>query len=107
MQRAALDQHRADRAAAPVELGLDHHAFGGAVRIGLELEHLGLQRDRLEQLVEAGLLERRDLHLQRVAAELSTTISWLSSSVRTCCGSAPGLSILLIATIIGTPAALA
>ena len=30
MQRAALDQHGRDRAAAAVELGLDHGAFGGA-----------------------------------------------------------------------------
>ena len=37
----------------------------------------------------------------------STTTSWLSSWVRTRFGSAPGLSTLLIATIIGTPAALA
>ena len=41
----------------------------GAVGIGGELEHLGLQRDRLEQLVEAGLLQRRDLDLERVAAQ--------------------------------------
>ena len=41
----------------------------GAIRIGGELEHLGLQRDRLEQLVEAGLLQRRDFDLERIAAE--------------------------------------
>ena len=35
----------------------------------------------------------------------STTISWLRSSVLTRVGSAPCLSILLIATMIGTPAA--
>ncbi len=38
---------------------------------------------------------------------LSTTISCCSRSVRTRLGSAPGLSILLMATMIGTPAALA
>ena len=38
---------------------------------------------------------------------LSTTISCCSRAVRTRLGSAPGLSILLMATIIGTPAALA
>ena len=37
----------------------------------------------------------------------STTISWLSSSWRTRPGLASGLSILLMATMIGTPAALA
>ncbi len=37
----------------------------------------------------------------------STTMSWLSSSWRTRSGLAPGLSILLMATMIGAPAALA
>ena len=49
VQRAALDQHGRDRAAAAIELRLDHGAFGGAVRIGLEVEDFGLQRDGLEQ----------------------------------------------------------
>src|SRR6185503_20913107 len=39
LERAALDQHRRHRTAALVEPGLDHHAVGGAVGIGLELEH--------------------------------------------------------------------
>ena len=69
MQRAALDQRRADGPASALELGLDDHAFGGALGIGGELEHLGLQRDRFKQLVETDLLQRRDLDLERVAAE--------------------------------------
>ena len=69
MQRAALDERGADGAAAALELGLDDDAFGGAVGIGRELQHLGLQRDGLEQLVEAGLLQGRDLDLERIAAE--------------------------------------
>src|SRR5262245_204312 len=68
-KRAALDQSRADRTAAPFELRLDDDAFGGTVGIGGKLEQLGLQQDRLEQLVEAGLLQRRDLDFERVAAE--------------------------------------
>ena len=43
-ERAALDQHGRERAAALVELGLDHRAFGGAVGVGLELEDFGLER---------------------------------------------------------------
>ena len=35
LQRAALDQHGGDRAAAAFELGFEHDAFGGAVGIGL------------------------------------------------------------------------
>ena len=52
LQRAALDQHGRDRAAARIELGLDHDAVGGAVGIGLEVEQLGLQQDRFLELVE-------------------------------------------------------
>ena len=66
-QRAALHQHGADRAAAALELGLDDDALGGAVRVGLQVQQLGLQEDGLEQLVEAGLLERGDLDLERLA----------------------------------------
>ena len=69
VQRAALNQRRADRPAAALELGFDDHAFRGAVRIGGQLQHFGLKRDRLQQLVEAGPLQRRDLDLQRIAAE--------------------------------------
>ena len=55
LQRAALDQHGRDGAAAAIELGLDHDAFGRTVGIGLEVEDFGLQQDGLLELVEAGL----------------------------------------------------
>ncbi len=60
LQGAALHQHGGDGAAALVELGLDHRAFGAAFRIGLEVEDFGLQQDRLFQLVEIGALGGRD-----------------------------------------------
>ncbi len=69
LQRAALDEHRGHRAAALVELGFDHRALGRAMGIGLEVEHFGLQQDRLFQLVEAGALERRHFDREHVAAE--------------------------------------
>ena len=102
-----LDQDGGDRAAALVELGLDDDAFGGAVGIGLEVEHFGLQQDRLEQLVEIGALGRRDLDVEHVAAHRFDEDLVLQQL-----GAHPlriglGLSILLIATMIGTPAALA
>ncbi len=108
LQRAALHEHGADRAAAALELGLDHDAFGGAVGVGLELEQLGLQEDRLEQLVEVGPLHRRDLDLERLARHALDDDLVLQRARcargwdRRC-----GLSILLMATMIGTPAALA
>ena len=44
-------------------------AFGGALGVGLEVEHFRLQRDRVEQLVEIELLLRRHLDFKRLAAE--------------------------------------
>ena len=69
MQRAALDQHGRDRAAAAIELGFDHGAFGRAVRIGLEVEKFGLQPDGFEQLVEIDLLGGGHFDVEHVAAE--------------------------------------
>ena len=69
MQRAALDQHGRDRSAAAVELRLDDGAFGRPVRIGLEVENFRLQPDGFEQPVEIGLLGRRHLDVEHVAAE--------------------------------------
>ena len=53
LQRAALDEHGDDRAAARIELGLDHGAGGLGVRVGGELLDLGHQQQALEQVVEA------------------------------------------------------
>ena len=69
LERAALHQHGRDRAAAAIELGFDHGAFGRAIRIGLEVENFGLQPDGLEQLLEIHLLGRRHLDIEHVAAE--------------------------------------
>ena len=69
-QRAALDEHGRKRAAALVELGFDDRAFGGAVGIGLEFEDFGLQLDGFEQLVEVGLLGRRNFDVLDLAAHV-------------------------------------
>ena len=69
-QRAALHQHRRHHAAAPVELGLDDRAVRLAVRVGPEIEQLGLELHRLDQLVEVGALDGAHRHRQDVAAEL-------------------------------------
>ena len=107
LQRAALHQHRRDRAAAALELGLEHDALGRAVRVGLQIEQLGLQQDRFLQLVEVGLLERRDLDIEHLAAELLDDELVLQQFLAHPLGLASGRSILLMATMIGTSAALA
>ena len=53
-----------------IELGLDHHALGITVGVGLELEDLGLELKDLDQLVEIGALGGADLDVQHVAAVL-------------------------------------
>ena len=68
-QGAALDQHGCDRAAAAIELGFDHRAFGGPARIGLQIENFSLQADGFEQLVEIGLLCGRYFDVEHVTAE--------------------------------------
>ncbi len=67
VQGAALHEHGADRSTPALQLGLDDDAFGGTVGIGLELEQLGLQQDRFQQPVDAGLLEGGNLDLERLA----------------------------------------
>ena len=69
IQRAALHQNRRDRAAAAVELGFEDDALGGALRVRLQVEQFGLQQDRFLQLVEIGLLQRRHLDVEHLAAE--------------------------------------
>ena len=108
LQRAALHQHGCDRTTAAIELGFDHGAFRRTLRIGLQIEQFGLQRDHLEQLVEIGLVLGRHLDVDDVAAErfdLHFVLQQLGTHALGACAS--GLSILLIATIIGTLAALA
>ena len=68
-QRAALHQHGRNRAAAAIELGFDHGAFGRTFGIGLEVEQFGLQRDHFQQPVEIGLVLGGHLDIDDVAAE--------------------------------------
>ena len=53
LQRAAQHQHGGDRAAALLEAGLDHVAGRETGGRRLQLEHLGLQQDAVEQLIDA------------------------------------------------------
>ena len=52
LERAALHEHRRHRAAAHVEARLDDRPRGRRVRVGLQLQHVGLQQQQLEQRVE-------------------------------------------------------
>ncbi len=63
-----MHQHGGHRALALVEPRFDDDAFGRRILRRLELEHFGLQQNRVEQIVDAGAGLRRDLDELRVAA---------------------------------------
>ena len=67
-QRALLHDHRRHRAAARFQVGLEHDATRLALDPGRELLDLGHGHDLLEQVVDPGALQRRDLDDDRVAA---------------------------------------
>ena len=52
LQGAALDQNRCHGTTATLDLGFDNDTVGGAVRVGLEFEKLGLKHDGFFQPVE-------------------------------------------------------
>ena len=53
LERALVDEHGGDRAAADVEVGLEHDALGPALGVGGELLDLGDDEQLLEQVVDA------------------------------------------------------
>lgn len=69
-QRTALNENRGDGATALVELRLDHRAVGGAIGVRLQIQHFGLEEDRLLQLVEVRFLDGRNFDHLRLAAQL-------------------------------------
>ena len=69
LEGAPLHQHRRHGSATAIEPRLDDGAFRAAIRVGDEIEQFGLQRDRLEQLVEIGALGRRHFNRKRIAAK--------------------------------------
>ena len=70
MQGAVLDENGHDRAAALVQPCLDDGAGRGAVRVGAQAEHLGLEGEHLKQLVDAVAGLRGDRNHDRIAAPL-------------------------------------
>ena len=65
---AAFYDDRSHRAPSDLELRLEHDAARPSLGTGHQLLHLGDQDDLLEEVVDAEVLERRDLHRDRVAA---------------------------------------
>src|SRR5690606_19801086 len=70
LQGAALDEHRSDRTASLLHAGLHNDTGGRAGVSGLELEHVRLQENRIEQLIDALARTGGYVHEQRIAAPL-------------------------------------
>ena len=95
------------RAPADLEVGLEHRAPGPALGAGPELLHLGHQGDLLEQVVDAGSCRAETSTVMVSPPQASGTSPRSESCCSTRSGSASARSILLMATMIGTSAALA
>ena len=70
VERARLDEHRADRAARLVHPRLDDRADRRPLRVGLELLEVRDEQDHVDEVVEPDAGLRRHGHQRRVAAVL-------------------------------------
>ncbi len=70
LQRTLLHQHGGDRATALVQRGLDDHAGGATVGHGLQFQQFSLDRDRVQQVVDAQTGLGRDLDHLHVTTEI-------------------------------------
>ena len=89
VQGTAGHQHGSNRAAALVELSLEDVTGGKGVRVGLELEHVGLEQHGLEQVVDTDLLLGRDVDEHVLSAPLLGMMPYSVSSWRTRSGLRP------------------
>lgn len=70
VQGTAGHEHRGNRAAALVELSLEDVARSERIGVGLEFEHVGLEQDGLEQVVDTDLLLGGDVDEHVLSAPL-------------------------------------
>ena len=97
LEGAALHEHGGDRAAADVELGLEHDAPGPPVGVGPEVLELGDDEQVVEQLVDADVLAAPRSRQTIVSPpHASGTRPRSASWARTRSGSAFSRSILLM-----------
>ncbi len=101
-QRAVLDDHGRQRPLLGVHAGFQDDALGRDLGIGLEFEHVGQEQDHFQQLRDVLLLLGGNRDADASPPHSSTSSPpWSSRLIRS--GLASGLSILLMATMIGTP----
>ena len=104
-ERAVLHEHGRHRPAALVQLRFEHGAGRVALRIRLQLADVADEQDHFEQQIDVLLLLGRHFDGDRLAAPFFRHQIELGQLALDALGLAFGLSILLIATMIGTFAA--
>ena len=108
IQRAILNQHGRHRAETLVDAAFDNRAACGSGWIRFEFQQLGLVIEQLDQLGNALARHRAGADDFGIAAPLDgIQIRWPRARRAPSDRSHPGRSILFIATMIGTSAALA
>jgi len=106
LQCAALNQTVAT-GPRPRSSCFDHGAFGGTRDVGLEVEQFGLQRGSFPAACRGWSCSWRRLDIDHVGRPIDSTCTSYCKQARCARAPACGLSILLMAMIIGTFAALA
>ena len=66
MQGAFANEHGGGRTARS-EAGLDHIAFGAAIRVGFQFEQVGLEDEHLQKLIDALFRQSRNIHENGIA----------------------------------------
>jgi hypothetical protein len=69
-ERSVLDQHRCNWTLAGIELRFHDRSNGRTIRVGLEIQDLGLQQNLVEEIGDPLSRFRRNLHRQHGPAEL-------------------------------------
>src|SRR5260370_14654862 len=82
MAWAFLYQHCRHGTAAAIQLGFDYRAARGAIRIGPEIHHVGLQQNHFEQPLDPFAGARGNRHRDRFAAVIPGTQPLLAELLR-------------------------
>src|SRR5690606_9876918 len=68
-QRTLLNQNGCNGTTTAIQLGFDHDAFSGTIRIRTQFQNFGLQLQSFQKLVDASLLGRGNFYVQNFTAQ--------------------------------------
>ncbi len=105
LQGSPLNEHRSYRPPPFIQPGFHHPTSGRFFGIGFQFQNFGLQQDHFQEMVHPLAGFGRDFGHNRFSPHSSGASPYSANCLLTRSGLALGLSTLLTATIIGTPAA--